>query len=123
MGVLIGALGFVFSNLFSQPMKEFLPFLTIGLMLWALITTVLNEGCTGFTDAEAMIKQISLPLFIHILRVLWRNLLIFAHNLVIFPLVLLVFWVPVKAIAFLSIAGLVLLIINLTWMALLLGVF
>ena len=123
MGVLIGALGFVFSNLFSQPMKEFLPFLTIGLILWALITTVLNEGCTGFTDAEAMIKQISLPLFIHILRVLWRNLIIFAHNLVIFPFVLLVFWVPVKAIAFLSIAGLVLLIINLTWMALLLGVF
>ena len=123
MGVLIGALGFVFSNLFGAPMKEFLPFLTIGLILWALITTVLNEGCTGFTDAEAMIKQISLPPFIHILRVLWRNLIIFAHNLVIFPLVLLVFWMPVKATVFLSIFGLVLLIINLTWMALLLGVF
>ncbi|MHB8138603.1 MAG: ABC transporter permease [Smithellaceae bacterium] len=123
MGVLIGALGFVFSNLFGASMKEFLPFLTIGLILWALIITVLNEGCTAFTDAEAMIKQISLPPFIHILRVLWRNLIIFAHNLVIFPLVLLVLWVPLKATALLSIIGLVLLIINLTWMALLLGVF
>lgn len=123
MGVLIGALGFVFSNLFGAPLKEFLPFLTIGLILWALITSVLNEGCTGFTDAEAMIKQIYLPPFIHILRVLWRNLMIFAHNLVIFPLVLLAFWVPMKATAFLSIIGLGLLIINLTWMALLLGVF
>ena len=86
MGVLIGALGLVFGNLFATPMKEFLPFLTIGLILWTLITTVLNEGCTGFTAAEAMIKQISLPLFTHILRVLWRNLIICAHNLAIFPL-------------------------------------
>ena len=123
MGVLIGALGFVFSNIFGAPMKDFLPFLTIGLILWALITTVINEGCTGFTEAEAIIKQISLPLFIHTLRILWRNLIIFAHNLVIFPLVLLVLWLPLKATAFLSIIGLVLLIINLTWMALLLGVF
>jgi lipopolysaccharide transport system permease protein len=104
-------------------MKDFLPFLTIGLILWTLITTALNEGCTGFTAAEGMIKQISLPLFTHILRVLWRNLIIFAHNLIIFPLVLLVFWAPLPATALLAIVGLVLLMLNLSWMALLLGVF
>jgi len=123
MGVLIGALGIVFGNLFNSPMKEFLPFLTIGLILWTLISTALNEGCTGFTAAEAMIKQISLPLFTHILRVLWRNLIIFIHNLIIYPLVLIVFWVSLPATASLAIVGLVLLMINLSWMALLLGVF
>jgi len=80
MGVLIGALGLIFGNLFATPMKEFLPFLTIGLILWTLISTALNESCTGFTTADAMIKQISLPLFTHILRVLWRNLIIFAQT-------------------------------------------
>jgi ABC-type polysaccharide/polyol phosphate export permease len=123
MGVLIGALGLVFGNLFGTPMKEFLPFLTIGLILWTLITSALNEGCTGFTVAEAMIKQISLPLFTHILRILWRNLVIFAHNIVIYPFVLLVFWVPLPGTSLLAIVGLVLLMINLSWMALLLGVF
>jgi lipopolysaccharide transport system permease protein len=122
MGVLIGALGLIFGTLFNSPMKEFLPFLTIGLILWTLITTVLNEGCTGFTAAEAMIKQISLPLFTHILRVLWRNLIIFAHNLIIFPLVLLVFWLPLPTTALLAIVGFMLLMLNLSWMALLLGV-
>lgn len=105
MGVLIGALGLIFGNLFGMPMREFLPFLTIGLILWGLITTSLNEGCTGFTAAEGMIKQISLPLFTHILRVLWRNMIIFAHNLIIFPIVILVFWVPLSATAFLSKIG------------------
>jgi lipopolysaccharide transport system permease protein len=123
MGVLIGALGLVFGNLFDSPMKEFLPFLTIGLILWTFISTTLNEGCMGFTAAEAMIKQISLPLFTHILRVLWRNLIIFAHNLIIYPLVLIVFWVSLPVTAFLAIAGLLLLMINLSWMALVLGVF
>ncbi|MGB5218005.1 MAG: ABC transporter permease [Smithella sp.] len=122
MGVLIGALGLVFGNLFDTSMKEFLPFLTVGLILWTLITTILTEGCTGFTVAEAIIKQISLPLFTHILRVIWRNLVIFGHNIVIYPLVLLVFWLPLRPSAALSVVGLVLLMINLSWMALLLGV-
>ncbi|MDD4278004.1 MAG: ABC transporter permease [Candidatus Cloacimonetes bacterium] len=123
MGVLIGALGLVFGNLFATSMKEFLPFLTIGLILWMLITTAINEGCVGFTAAEAMIKQLPLPLFTHILRVLWRNIIIFLHNLVIFPLVLLVFWVPLKANALLAVPGMLLIVINLSWVALLLGVF
>jgi homopolymeric O-antigen transport system permease protein len=122
MGVLIGALGLIFGTLFATSIKEFLPFLTLGLILWTFISTALNEGCMGFTAAEAMIKQISLPLFTHILRVLWRNLIIFAHNLIIFPLVLLVFWFPLSATALLAIAGFVLLLINLSWMALVLGV-
>ena len=123
MGVLIGTLALVFGTIFKAPMNELLPFLTIGLILWTLISTSLNEGCTGFTAAEAIIKQIYLPLYSHILRVLWRNLIIFAHNLIIFPLVLLVFKKPMSATALLAIVGLLLLMINLSWMALFLSVF
>ncbi len=122
MGVLIGTLALVFGTIFKTPMKQLLPFLTIGLILWTLISTLLNEGCTGFTAAEAIIKQIYLPLFSHILRVLWRNLIIFTHNLIIFPIVLLAFWEPLSLYAPLAIVGLVLLMINLSWMALFLGV-
>lgn len=123
MGVLIGALGLIFGTIFSTPMKNFLPFLTIGLILWTHLSTTLNEGCTGFTDAEAIIKQINVPLFAHILRVLWRNLIIFFHNIIVFPLVLLFFRQPLPAGALLAIPGLAVLVVNLAWMALLLGVF
>lgn len=123
MGVLIGALGLVFGTIFRAPMNKMLPFLTTGLILWTLISTSLNEGCTGFTAADAIIKQIKLPLFSHILRVLWRNFVIFLHNIIIFPLVMLVFWKPIPATAVLSILGLLILMANLSWMALLLGVF
>ncbi|MFO7570396.1 MAG: ABC transporter permease [Smithellaceae bacterium] len=121
MGVLIGALGFVFGALFDMQVVTFIPFLTLGLILWSLITATINEGCTGFTDSEAMIKQIPLPLFTHLLRVLWRNLIIFAHNLVIYPLVLLVFGIPPKVSLLLAVPGLALLLVNLSWISLLMG--
>jgi lipopolysaccharide transport system permease protein len=123
MGVLIGALGLVFGTIFNTPMNKLLPFLTIGLILWTLISTTLNEGGTGFTAAEAIIKQINMPLFAHILRVLWRNVIIFAHNIIVLPLVLLFFWNPLPATAILSILGVGILMVNMAWMALLLGVF
>jgi lipopolysaccharide transport system permease protein len=122
MGVLIAALGFIFGTIFGAPLKQFLPFLAIGLIIWTLITTSLNEGCTGFIAAEGMIKQMPLPLFTYIMRVLWTNLIIFAHNLIILPFVLLIFWLVPQATALLAIAGLVLLMLNLSWLALIFGI-
>lgn len=122
-GVLIGALGLIFGKIFTTPITEFLPFLASGLILWTFITTTLQDACTAFTDVEVMIKQISLPLFTHILRVLWRNLIILAHNFFIFPLVVIIFCLPVPVTIILAIPGFILLLINLSWMALLLGVF
>lgn len=122
MGMTIGTIGVVFGQIFNSPIDEFLPFLASGMILWSLIASIITEGCNGFITAEGIIKQLPLPLFVHILRVVWRNILILAHNLLIFPLVLLAVGKPLHWIALLSIPGLMLTLLNLTWMALLLGV-
>lgn len=103
-------------------MKEYLPFLAAGTIFWGFISGVINEGCLGFVAAEGMIKQLPIPLFVHILRVVWRNFLIMLHNLLIYPLVILILGVSLKPIVFLVMPGIILVIINLTWMALLLGI-
>jgi ABC-type polysaccharide/polyol phosphate export permease len=122
MGVMVASIGVVFGSIFNSPMKEYLPFLAAGTIFWAFITGVINEGCLGFVVAENVIKQLPIPLFVHILRVVWRNFLIMLHNLVIFPIVLLVLGVPINPLMFLFIPGIVLVTINLTWVAVLLGV-
>jgi len=81
MGVMIGSIGVVFGQIFNSPMSEFLPFLAAGMIFWGFISSVITEGCTGFIAAEGIIKQLPIPLFVHILRVIWRNLLILAHNM------------------------------------------
>jgi lipopolysaccharide transport system permease protein len=75
----------------------------------------------GFIAAEGIIKQLPIPLFVHILRLLWRNMLIFFHNLIIFPLVLLAMREPPHWTMLISVLGFALLIINLSWLSLLLS--
>ena len=119
MGVMIASIGLVFGQIFSAPMDEYLPFLAAGIILWAFITGTINEGCTGFIDAEGIIKQLPIPLFVHILRVLWRNLLILAHNILILPLVLLVMGKSLSFVAVWAVPGVLLVVVCLSWVALL----
>ncbi|WP_047549794.1 ABC transporter permease [Methylotenera sp. G11] len=121
MSVMIGAIGLVFSQVFKAPVQDFLPFIAIGIILWTFISNIIIEGCTGFIAAENIIKQLPIPLFVHILRMVWRNVLILAHNIVIFPVVLIIVGKPLGQVALLSIPGFILATINLTWVALILA--
>lgn len=122
MGVMIACIGIVFGQIFNSPMKEYLPHLAAGIIFWALISGVINDGCLSFVEAEGMIKQLPIPLFVHIIRIVWRNILILIHNLVILPVVILLLGVPITLHIFLILPGIALVLVNLTWMALLLGV-
>jgi ABC-type polysaccharide/polyol phosphate export permease len=118
MGVMIGSIGLVFGRIFGTPMSEFLPFLATGLIVWTFISSSVNEGSSAFVSAEGIIKQLPLPLFLHVLRMLWRNVIIAAHNVIIVPLVFLAVGKAPSLIIFLSIPGFLLLSVNLAWMAL-----
>ena len=73
MGVLIGALGFLYANLFKMDLSTYLPFLTVGFILWQLVSGILLDGCNAFVSAEGIIKQIKLPLSLHICHLLFRH--------------------------------------------------
>lgn len=122
MGIMIGTIGVVFGQIFKSPMHDFFPFLTVGTIVWGFMSAVISEGSTGFIAAEAIVKQLPIPLFVHMLRLVWRNLLILAHNIVIFPLVLIAVGKPLAWVALLVFPGMLLTIVNLLWIALILGV-
>ena len=90
MAVTIAAIGIVFGTIFGTPMQEFLPYLAAGLIIWGLIAGILNEGNQAFIAAEGMIKQLPLPKIVYIVRVVWRNIIVSAHNIIIFPIVVLI---------------------------------
>lgn len=122
MGIMIGTMGVVFGQIFKSPPADFLPFLSVGMILWGFISTVITEGCVSFITAESIVKQLPIPLFVHILRMAWRSVLIFAHNIVILPLVLLAVGRPLSWVSLLCIPGFLLVVVNLLWIALVLGV-
>lgn len=122
MALMIGIMWVVFSQIYHMPMREFLPYLASGMILWNFIALVMTESCLGFITVEKIIKELPLPLFIHVLRLLWRNILIFAHNLIIFPLVFFIVGKPLSWIMLLSLPGFLILVINLAWLSLLLSI-
>jgi ABC-type polysaccharide/polyol phosphate export permease len=122
MLVMISVIGVVFGSIFKLKLAEFLPGLSIGLIVWGLVSSLMNEGCESLISAKETILQIRMPLTTHIFRVVWRNMIIAGHNFLILPLLFLVFMKPVGSVAFLSVIGLGLLVINLVWMMLILAV-
>ncbi|HWW47924.1 MAG TPA: ABC transporter permease [Xanthobacteraceae bacterium] len=117
MGVMVAALGLVFGTLFNQDMRSFLPYLSTGLIFWGLMTTVINEACTAFIVSEGSIRNVPMPLSVHLYRMMARNLIIWTMNMVIYLAVIVYFGVRPNANFFLFIPGFLLLLVNLFWMA------
>lgn len=84
MMVLILGMGPLYGSLFGVSLDEFIPFLAMGVIAWGLISTLILEGCSTFINAENLIRSVKLPFTVHVMRVLYRNLIVFAHNLVAF---------------------------------------
>lgn len=112
LAVFVAGLGVTYAALFRVPVATFLPYVTVGMVLWSLITALLNEGAATFTAATAAIKQMPAPIGIHVLRVVWRNLIILAHNAVIVLVVLAACGVRPGWTAFAALPGLALLVAN-----------
>lgn len=121
-GVMVGGIGVVNSGLFGTAVSTLLPSFSIAIVLWQMISTCVTEGCTAFTGSDAIIRQSRQPFTVHVLRVIWRNLIIFLHNLLITAIVL-AFWPPQRFLEMpLALAGFVLLVGNIAWATLLLSV-
>jgi lipopolysaccharide transport system permease protein len=109
---MIGGIGLMYSGLLHQATDEYLPFLAVGMLVWMLIASLVNESCIAFTGADQFIKQVKLPLTVHVWRMVWRNLIIFAHNLVILVPVFIHYGHPINAGAALALLGLLLVAAN-----------
>lgn len=120
--VMLGCIGVIFGGIFKSPIQEFLPFLACGLIIWGFISQCLTEATQVFPSSEAVIKQLPLPLFIYVLRMVTRNIYIFCHNLILIPIVLLIVQRPVGLNGLFFFPGMILLVVNITWLSLLIGI-
>jgi ABC-2 type transport system permease protein/lipopolysaccharide transport system permease protein len=119
--VMIGSMGVIYPHLFHTDMRSYLPFLAIGIVIWQLIQSMINDSCQTFVDAKSVILQSPMPFSVHAYRIVARNLIIFAHNFVIIPFILLFFDVPTSVAAWQIVPALALIAINGTWLAIFFG--
>ncbi|MCT2122007.1 galactan export ABC transporter permease subunit Wzm/RfbD [Dietzia cinnamea] len=121
-GVMAVALGLLYSILFQIPLAEFLPHVTVGLIMWGFISGCIKEGAEVFIANEGLIKQLPSALSVHVYRLVWRQFLFLCHNLVIWVILMLVFPRPLGWELLLSVLGLAVLMVNGVWVSMLFGI-
>jgi lipopolysaccharide transport system permease protein len=122
MGALVAAMGPLYGRLFNQDVSAYFPYLAIGFIVWQLISSLLIEAGQVFIVAQPYIHQVRMAFTVHVLRMIWRNVIVFLHNFVIVLVVL--FWFPPKSpwLALTALPGLFLMLVNAVWIGLMLGV-
>jgi len=120
-GVMVAAMGPLYGILLGQNVAGYIQHLAVSLIIWNFISGSINEAGSVFVGAEGYIKQIALPLSVYVLKLISKNLLMMAHNAAVILAVLC--FLPPKNfdLIWMMPVGLVLVVGNLFWMALLLG--
>lgn len=121
LGAQVGGMGLVYAGLLQQDVSRFLPYLAASLTVWAIIAGLLVEGANVFIYSAASIRSVVAPISTHVFRLLTQHVIIFAHNLLLVALVYIGFGYNPGWEVFLTIPGFVLLLLNLSWIVLLLG--
>lgn len=118
----ISVIGLLFSRLFDSDTFSYLLHLGAGLVAWIFVIGTLNESSQSLISSGPLIRQIPLPVTVHTFRVVMKNVVLFAHNLLaLVPFFLLAtdelsFWM------LLVIPGFLLALLNLSWLAIVLSV-
>lgn len=118
----VAVMTLVYAGLFRQEMNSFLPLVACGIVVWTFISGCLMEGSNLFINASATIKQVPAPLSTHVFRLMWNQLIYLFHNFVVVVLALVVARVGLTSAILLVFPALALLVLNLGWMVLVLGV-
>lgn len=91
--MMVAALGLLYPVLFHLPAQTYVPYLAVSLILWNALVQLANDAGGAFTQQEAVILTIPLPLGVHVARVVIRHLLTLTHQAVVLIPVFLLFGV------------------------------
>ena len=121
IGIMIAGMGPLYSRLFGQDTSTYFPHLAVSFVVWMLLASLINDGCTCFTSAEGLIKEGRMPLTVHVLRVVWKNLIVFGHHCLILVILFLFYPPPLTAKLLLVPLAIVAIAVNAVWVGLFFG--
>jgi ABC-type polysaccharide/polyol phosphate export permease len=118
----VAGLGYVWATLLKMEVSEFVPTLTIGLVVWQLVSGCLTESSNVIYKNSKIIKNLKVPFFLYPLQLLMKQFLNFAHNLVVIFAVLLIFSREFSFIQLLAIPGLIIVLLSMFWIITFVGI-
>ena len=111
LAVLVSSIGFIYANLLGQDTKQFIPYLTIGMILWGYLTSSIVDGGNAFVNSEGYIKQISLPIYVYVFRFFVSISLTTLIAMLAYVVVAVIYAVPFGAGTLLALPGLLIVMV------------
>jgi ABC-2 type transport system permease protein len=121
MAMMIGGIGYLSSGILNQRIDDYLPYLASGIIIFGLVSSLVNDGSNVFIEMSRAILQIKAPFSLYVYQLVWRNLLIFLHNITIYALVAIMFRLNPGFAVFLGFAGILAILVNGFFLAFILG--
>jgi len=121
MGAMIGGMGPLYSSLFGTELSKFFPHLALGIIFWGFFSNMVTESCNSFISSANYLKQGYFPISLFVWRSMARNVIQFAHQIVLYIPVALWAGISLSWSAFLIIPAFLLLLINAHALGLALG--
>jgi ABC-type polysaccharide/polyol phosphate export permease len=121
LALFVTCLGIVWANLWNRDPKVYLPYLTSGMLCWVMFSTICMDGCVTYIVAEKLLRQLRISYTLLACANVWRNVVLFFHNLSIYVLVCIYAGLGVSWATLLVIPGFALFCLNAVWITMLLG--
>lgn len=117
----IGAMAFLYADLFNTDIHTYIPFLAVSLVLWGYLSSLTSDGCTCFSAYDTLIKGTRMPFIVHVVRSVIRNTIILLHNVVVIVAVFVSMGKPLTFYSLAAIPGFLLWLIDGVAISFLLG--
>lgn len=121
--ITILGMGLVWSSIFSMNIKDFLPYFASGMILWLFMASILIESCSAFTSQVAIIHNVKMSYFTHIMTMISRNFIIMLHNMLVIVAVFIICGKTINFEILWFVPGIILLVLNSFWACIVLGIF
>jgi lipopolysaccharide transport system permease protein len=119
--IFVLGIGFLYADLMKVSVDRYLPWMTTGLVVWGLISQTVLDGADAFISVGHVMRQTALPAPIFVWRVVWRNLLNFAHQLPVLVVMAIKFNYVTTINLPEAVLGAALILLNVSWFALVCG--
>ena len=122
LALYVVSVGIVGAGLWHQNIQEYLPFLVSGMIAWVLVSSIITDSCSLLVSGHALFRNIKFEYSILAYSLVWKNFIVFLHNLVVYVVIVGVLRPELIGFtALLAIPGVVLVAVNGIWIALLCG--
>jgi ABC-type polysaccharide/polyol phosphate export permease len=92
MLIMVSAMGILYAGIFRINPYVYLPYLACGMVCWTFVQSCIAESTSVFVSSEGLIKYGGIPYTTHAMRLLYRNYIVFAHNILV--IILIYIWQP-----------------------------